>query len=86
MAKRTSSLVPFEHKTFRSLWSAALISNLGTLVEGAAAAWLMTSIAAVIFDRPFVLCTSPVSCASGHERLPEPRRRPKNTCCDFEHA
>ncbi|MER9256101.1 MFS transporter [Mesorhizobium sp. M0598] len=62
MAKRTSSLVPFEHKTFRSLWSAALISNLGTLVEGAAAAWLMTSIAAVIFDRPFVLCTSPVSC------------------------
>ncbi|MER8370474.1 hypothetical protein, partial [Mesorhizobium sp. M1378] len=38
---------------------------------------------AVIFDRPFVLCTSPVSCASGHERLPEPRRRPKNTCCDF---
>ncbi|MER8501698.1 MFS transporter [Mesorhizobium sp. M0195] len=52
MAKRTSSLVPFEHKTFRSLWSSALISNLGTLVEGAAAAWLMTSIAAVIFDRP----------------------------------
>lgn len=44
MAKRTSSLVPFQHKTFRSLWSAALISNLGTLVEGAAAAWLMTSI------------------------------------------
>lgn len=45
MAKRTSSLVPFQHKTFRSLWSAALVSNLGTLVEGVAAAWLMTSIA-----------------------------------------
>ncbi|MDX8437442.1 MFS transporter [Mesorhizobium abyssinicae] len=45
MAKRTSPLVPFQHKTFRSLWSAALVSNLGTLVEGVAAAWLMTSIA-----------------------------------------
>ncbi|MER8910860.1 MFS transporter [Mesorhizobium sp. M0854] len=60
MAKRTSSLVPFEHKTFRSIWSAALISNLGTLVEGAAAAWLMTSIAAVIFDRPS--CCVPALC------------------------
>ncbi|MER9645078.1 MFS transporter [Mesorhizobium sp. M0239] len=40
VAKRTSP-----HKTFRSLWSAALVSNLGTLVEGVAAAWLMTSIA-----------------------------------------
>ncbi|MER8905229.1 MFS transporter [Mesorhizobium sp. M0772] len=45
MANRMSPLVPFQHKTFRSLWSAALISNLGFLVEGVAAAWLMTSIA-----------------------------------------
>lgn len=37
--------MPFQHKRFRSLWSAAFVSNLGTLVEGVAAAWLMTSIA-----------------------------------------
>ncbi|CCM80279.1 MFS transporter [Rhizobium mesoamericanum] len=45
MPKRLSPLVLLQHKSFRSLWSASLISNLGNLVEGVAAAWLMTSIA-----------------------------------------
>ncbi|WP_373415010.1 MFS transporter [Ensifer aridi] len=42
---RTSPLVVFRYHTFRSLWAASLVSNLGTLVEGIGAAWLMTSIA-----------------------------------------
>ncbi|QRM32785.1 MFS transporter [Microvirga sp. VF16] len=44
MPKRTSPLVLFQYKTFRSLWSASLVSNLGSLVEGVGAAWLMTSL------------------------------------------
>ncbi|MDW9819843.1 MFS transporter [Sinorhizobium meliloti] len=46
MLPRTSLLVLSQFKTFRSLWSASLVSNLGSLIEGVAAAWLMTSIAA----------------------------------------
>ncbi|WEX79290.1 MFS transporter (plasmid) [Sinorhizobium numidicum] len=45
MTKRTSPIVLFQYKTFRSLWSASLVSNLGSLVEGVGAAWLMTSLA-----------------------------------------
>ncbi|MGY5776396.1 MFS transporter [Rhizobium sp. LEGMi135b] len=45
MPNRPSPLVAFQSKTFRSLWSATLISNLGGLVEGVGAAWLMTSLA-----------------------------------------
>lgn len=45
MPNRMSPLVAFQSKTFRSLWSATLISNLGGLVEGVGAAWLMTSLA-----------------------------------------
>lgn len=45
MPNRTSLLVLFRYDMFRSLWSAALVANLGSLVEGMAAAWLMTSIA-----------------------------------------
>jgi MFS family permease len=41
MPNRTSPLVAFQSKTFRLLWSA----NLGGLVEGVGAAWLMTSLA-----------------------------------------
>lgn len=44
MPKRISPLELFQYKTFRSLWSASLISNLGSLVRGVGAAWLMTSI------------------------------------------
>ncbi|MCA1371777.1 MFS transporter [Bradyrhizobium sp. BRP14] len=40
-----SPLVLFHNKTFRSLWSASLVSNLGSLVEGMGAAWLMMNIA-----------------------------------------
>ena len=45
MPNRTSPLVAFQSKSFRSLWSATLVSNLGGLVEGVGAAWLMTSLA-----------------------------------------
>ncbi|MBN9045891.1 MAG: MFS transporter [Rhizobiales bacterium] len=45
MPNRESPLKPFQSKTFRSLWSATLISNLGGLVESVGAAWLMTSLA-----------------------------------------
>ncbi len=45
MSSKDSPLLPFRYKTFRSLWSATLVSNLGGLVEGVGAAWLMTSIA-----------------------------------------
>lgn len=45
MPKRISPLVAFQSKTFRLLWSATLVSNLGGLVEGVGAAWLMTSLA-----------------------------------------
>ncbi|MFS8112642.1 MFS transporter [Rhizobium jaguaris] len=45
MPSKTSPLIAFQSKTFRSLWSATLISNLGGLVEGVGAAWLMTSLA-----------------------------------------
>lgn len=45
MPKRTSPLELLKYETFRSLWSASLVSNLGSLVEGVGAAWLMTSIA-----------------------------------------
>lgn len=33
-----------KHATFRSMWSAALISNLGGLIQAVAAAWLMTGL------------------------------------------
>src|SRR6478736_2516575 len=45
MSNRTSPLLAFQSKSFRSLWSATLISNLGGLVEGVGAAWLMTAMA-----------------------------------------
>ncbi|WP_085034520.1 MFS transporter [Ensifer aridi] len=45
MTKRTSPLTLFQYNAFRSLWSASLVANLGSLVEGVGAAWLMTSIA-----------------------------------------
>jgi MFS family permease len=39
-----SPLRPFTHTNFRNLWLANLGSNFGTLIQGVAAAWLMTSI------------------------------------------
>jgi MFS family permease len=44
MASLSDSLAPFANRTFRGIWLASLSSNLGTLVQGVAAAWLMTSL------------------------------------------
>jgi len=42
--QRASSLAPFKNSTFRALWIATLISNLGGLIQNVGAAWLMTTI------------------------------------------
>src|SRR5690606_18372339 len=42
---RASPLAPFQHKTFRALWSATLVSNLGGLIQAVGAGWMMTTIA-----------------------------------------
>lgn len=44
MPQRKSPLAPFQHATFRALWTATLASNLGGLVQAVGAAWLMTTI------------------------------------------
>lgn len=44
----TSAWSPFRHSAFRMLWVAAVISNIGTWMNGMGAAWLMTSLS----DRP----------------------------------
>lgn len=44
MPSRASSLAPFRHTVFRTLWVATLASNLGSLVQAVGAAWMMTTI------------------------------------------
>ena len=44
MPKRASTLAPFKHKNFRILWIATLASNLGGLIQGVGAGWMMTTI------------------------------------------
>lgn len=44
MPQRASPLAPLQHATFRSLWTATLASNLGSLVQAVGAGWLMTTI------------------------------------------
>ncbi|MDB5474310.1 MAG: transporter [Devosia sp.] len=44
MAERSSMLAPFLHETFRLLWLATLVSNLGGLVQSVGAGWLMTTL------------------------------------------
>jgi len=44
MADRPSVLAPFRHKTFRLLWLATLVSNLGGLVQSVGAGWMMTTL------------------------------------------
>jgi MFS family permease len=44
--KPTSSLSPFQHRIFLSVWVASLASNFGGLIQSVGAAWLMTSIGA----------------------------------------
>ncbi|NYT64913.1 MFS transporter [Alcaligenaceae bacterium] len=40
-----SPLTPLQNASFRSLWTATLVSNLGGLVQTVGAAWMMTTIA-----------------------------------------
>jgi MFS family permease len=40
----TSPLDPFRHPAFTVLWVATVVSNVGTWMQSAAAAWLMTSL------------------------------------------
>lgn len=44
MQQKNSTFAPFRTKDFRNLWSATLVSNLGSLVQGVGAGWLMTLI------------------------------------------
>src|SRR5262245_36058799 len=41
-----SPFVPFQQPVYRALWIATLVSNFGALIQGVAASWLMTTIAA----------------------------------------
>src|SRR6185503_18372082 len=42
----SSPFVPFQQPIFRAVWFATLVSNFGALIQGVAASWLMTTIAA----------------------------------------
>ena len=44
MPDRPSILAPFRHETFRLLWIATLMSNLGGLVQSVGAGWMMTTL------------------------------------------
>jgi MFS family permease len=44
MSDRPSVLAPFQHETFRLLWLATLVSNLGGLVQSVGAGWMMTTL------------------------------------------
>jgi len=44
MPDRPSMLAPFRHETFRLLWIATLMSNLGGLVQSVGAGWMMTTL------------------------------------------
>ena len=42
----SSSWTPFHHRPFAVIWTATVVSNIGTWLYSAAAAWLMTSLTA----------------------------------------
>lgn len=44
-AWRSATLQPFQHRIFLAIWTASLVSNFGSLIQGVGASWLMTSIA-----------------------------------------
>lgn len=44
MPQRASTYAPFRHANFRTLWIATLVSNLGGLIQGVGAGWMMTTI------------------------------------------
>lgn len=45
MSNWKAAFAPFGRTLFRNMWAATLVSNLGSLIQGVGAAWLMTSIA-----------------------------------------
>src|SRR5262245_43479219 len=45
-AAAASPFVPFEQPIFRAVWLANIAANFGTVIQGVAASWLMTTIAA----------------------------------------
>src|SRR6516162_1281000 len=42
MSRTDSIVAPLRHLTFRRIWLASLLSNLGSLIQGVGAAWAMT--------------------------------------------
>lgn len=44
MTDAVSPLAPFRHPIFRTIWTANLASNFGSLIQGVGAAWMMTTI------------------------------------------
>jgi MFS family permease len=44
LPQRASTYAPFRHANFRTLWIATLVSNLGGLIQGVGAGWMMTTI------------------------------------------
>jgi MFS family permease len=44
LAGERSSLNPLRHRTFVMLWTATVVSNIGTWMQNAAASWLMTGL------------------------------------------
>lgn len=44
MPERSPFLSPLKHPVYRSIWSASIASNLGGLIQGVGAAWMMASI------------------------------------------
>jgi MFS family permease len=44
LPQRASTFAPFQHGPFRTLWTASLVSNLGGLIQGVGAGWMMTTI------------------------------------------
>src|SRR5262250_2488113 len=43
-SSEASSLAPFHHPAFAVLWTATVVSNIGTWMQNAAAGWLMTTL------------------------------------------
>ncbi len=39
-----SALAPFRYPAFRAIWIANLASNMGSMIQSVAAAWLMTEL------------------------------------------
>ena len=57
-----SSMAPFYHRAFAVLWSATVISNIGTWMQNAAAGWLMTN----LDPRPFTVDRKSTRLNSSH--------------------